>query len=300
VTTSALGAAPAPARAGTPGPRTPSTAKGTWLYLTAGTLIGIIFLSPLLWAILQSFEPSAAFTQPPALSDFGHLSLANYKGLISGRIHILHYAFNSFWVSAGAAVLTAFLSLLAGYGFGRFRFRGSNIVFALTLVALMIPFQAVLTPLFLELHAMHLTNSLVGLLLFYATYNLPFGVFVMRNTFSQIPDELEDSAQVDGAGVIGTLWRVMRPLVLPGVATTLIYTFLFSWTEFLGALTFLTTDSKYTLPVALLNIETGTYGAVNYGYLVAGAVIAMIPVIILYVSLQRYYVQGLISGAVKG
>ena len=144
------------------------------------------------------------------------------------------------------------------------------------------------------------SSDLIGLMLFYATYNLPFGVFVMRNTFRQIPDELEDAAQVDGAGVIRTLWRVMRPLVLPGVATTLIYTFLFSWNEFLGALTFLTTDSKYTLSVALLNVETGTYGAVNYGYLVAGAVISMIPVIILYVSLQRYYVQGLISGAVKG
>jgi multiple sugar transport system permease protein len=288
------------ARSGASSPRGPSPALGKWLYLTAGTLIGIVFLLPLLWAILQSFEPLAAFTQPPAASDFSHLSLANYRGLIGGRAHILHYVFNSLWVSAGAAVLTASLSLLAGYGFGRFRFRGSNLIFALTLIALMIPFQAVLTPLFLELQTMHLTNSRIGLMLFYSTYNLPFGVFVMRNTFLQIPDELEDAAQVDGAGVIRTLWRVMRPLVLPGVATTLIYTFLFCWNEFLGALTFLTTDSKYTLSVALLNVETGTYGAVNYGYLVAGAVISMIPVVILYVGLQRYYVQGLISGAVKG
>jgi multiple sugar transport system permease protein len=295
VTTSAAVAA----RSGVSSPR-PSPSRGKWLYLTAGTMIGIVFLLPLLWAVIQSFEPAAAFTQPPAAGDFSHLGLANYRGLIGGGVHILHYVFNSLWVSAGAAVLTASLSLLAGYGFGRFRFRGSNLIFALTLVALMIPFQAVLTPLFLELQAMRLVNSRIGLMLFYATYNLPFGVFVMRNTFRQIPDELEDAAQVDGAGVIRTLWRVMRPLVLPGVATTLIYTFLFSWNEFLGALTFLTTDSKYTLSVALLNVETGTYGAVNYGYLVAGAVISMIPVVILYVSLQRYYVQGLISGAVKG
>ena len=300
MTTSAAGAPPVAARSGVSNRRGPSPARGRGLYLLAGTLIGIVFLLPLLWAVLQSFEPSAAFTQPPTASDFSHLSLANYRGLIGGQAHILHYVFNSLWVSGGAAALTAFLSLLAGYGFGRFGFRGSTLIFALTLVALMIPFQAVLTPLFLELQAMHLTNSRVGLMLFYATYNLPFGVFVMRNTFRQIPDELEDAARVDGAGVIRTMWQVMRPLVLPGVATTLIYTFLFSWNEFLGALTFLTTDSKYTLSVALLNVETGTYGAVNYGYLVAGAVISMIPVVILYVSLQRYYVQGLISGAVKG
>jgi multiple sugar transport system permease protein len=97
-----------------------------------------------------------------------------------------------------------------------------------------------------------------------------------------------------------TLWRVLTPLVLPGVATTVLYAFLFSWTEFLGALTFMTSDASYTLPVALLGIETGTYGSVNFGYLVAGAVIAMVPCIVLYVALQRYYVQGLTSGAVKG
>ncbi len=298
MTTSTVDAPPVAARSSVPSASRPTPTRGKWLYLIAGTLIGLLFLLPLLWAVLQSFEPGAAFTQPPSASDFRHLSLANYRGLING-VHVLRYVLNSLWVSLGAAVLTAFLSLLAGYGFGRFRFPGSNIIFALTLIALMIPFQAVLTPLFVELQAMHLTDSRFGLLLFYATYNLPFGVFVMRNTFRQIPDELEDAAQVDGAGVVRTLWQVLRPLVLPGVATTLIYTFLFSWNEFLGALTFLTTDSKYTLPVALLNVETGTYGSVNYGYLVAGAVISMIPAVILYATLQRYYVQGLISGAVK-
>jgi len=270
------------------------------IYISCGTVLGVMFLLPLLWAVFESFEPSGAVTSPPHLSVLGHLGISNYAQLINGNVHILHYVWNSLWVSVGAALLTSALSLLAGYGFGRFRFRGSGTLFSLTLLALMVPFQAVLTPLFLELHAMNLTNSLVGLLLFYATFNLPFGVFVMRNTFSQIPGELEDSALVDGASVLGTLWRVMRPLVLPGVATTLLYTFLFSWTEFLGALTFLTTQSRYTLPVALLNVETGTYGAVNYGHLVAGAVISMIPVVILYVALQRYYVQGLMSGAVKG
>jgi len=269
-------------------------------YVSCGTVLGLIFLLPLLWAIFQSFEPSGAVTSPPRLSVVGHLGVSNYSQLINGNVHILHYVWNSLWVSVGAALLTSALSLLAGYGFGRFRFRGSGILFSLTLLALMIPFQAVLTPLFLELHSMNLTNSLVGLLLFYATFNLPFGVFVMRNTFAQIPGELEDSALVDGASVLGALWRVMRPLVLPGLATTLLYTFLFSWTEFLGALTFLTSQSRYTLPIALLNVETGTYGAVNYGHLVAGAVISMIPVVILYVALQRYYVQGLMSGAVKG
>ena len=164
----------------------------------------------------------------------------------------------------------------------------------------MIPFQAVLTPLFIELNDLHLTNSLLGLIFVYSTFNLPFGVFVMRNTFSQIPRELIESAEVDGAGVFSTLVRVLRPLIVPGLATTAIYAFLYSWNEFLQALTFLESDGKLTLPVKLFNIDTSTYGAINYGYLSSGVVIAMVPCIVLYLSLQRYYVQGLMSGAVKG
>jgi multiple sugar transport system permease protein len=105
---------------------------------------------------------------------------------------------------------------------------------------------------------------------------------------------------VDGASVLTTLARVLRPLVMPGIATTALYAFLFSWTELLGALSFMTNDSLFTLPVALSNVETGTYGSVNYGLLLAGAVIAMLPCIVVYVGLQRYYVRGLVSGALKG
>jgi multiple sugar transport system permease protein len=192
------------------------------------------------------------------------------------------------------------VATLAGYGFSLFRFRGSGLAFGLVLLAFMIPFQAVLTPLFLELHFLHLLNSLIGLALFYTTFNLPVGVYVMRNSFLQVPGEIVDAARVDGASVMTTLTAVLRPLVLPGIATAALYAFLFSWTEFLGALSFMTNDSLFTLPVALSNVETGTYGAVNYGLLLAGAVIAMIPCVLVYVALQRYYVRGLVSGALKG
>jgi multiple sugar transport system permease protein len=271
-----------------------------YLYVTVGVVLSILFILPLLWAVLRSFQPAGLITQAPQASDFTHMTVANYSGLIGGSVHILRYVGNSLIVSIGTAALTAVIATLAGYGFGRFRFRGAGIIFALIIVTLMIPFQAVLTPLFMELNALRLTDSRLGLILFYTTFNLPFGVFVMRNTFAQIPKELEDSAYVDGSGVMGTLIFVLRPLVVPGIATTVLYAFLFSWTEFLGALTFITKDSLITLPVALLNVETGTYGQVNYGYLVSGAVIAMIPCVVLYVALQRYYVRGLTSGAVKG
>jgi multiple sugar transport system permease protein len=269
------------------------------LYLTGGTLASLVFLVPLAWAVLRSFLPSTLVTQAPSGKDFSHLTTENYSGLISAN-NILHYALNSLLVAVGTGLLTALVASLAGYGFARFRFRGSGIVFALVLATLMVPFQALLTPLFLEMHTLGLLNSLAGLALFYTTFNLPFGVFVMRNTFLQIPWELSEAAAVDGASTARTLISVLRPLVLPGIATTLLYAFLFSWTEFVGALTFITSNSLYTLPLALLNMEYGSVGQVNFGYLEAGAVIAMVPCVLLYVGLQRFYIRGLTSGVVKG
>jgi multiple sugar transport system permease protein len=273
---------------------------GGVLYLAAGLGIGVVFVLPLAWEVFRSFQPESTVTSPPSAATFGHLTIANYQTLLSGQDDIIRNVMNSLIVAVLAAVITAAAATLAGYGLAQFRFRGSGIVFGLVLLAFMVPFQAILTPLFVEMHFLHLLNSLVGLGLFYTAFNLPFGVYVMRNSFLQVPREIVDAAKVDGASVMGTLTSVLRPLVLPGVATTALYAFLFSWTEFLAALTFMTNDSLFTLPVALINVESGNYGAINYGLLLAGAVIAMIPCIVAYVALQRYYVRGLVSGALKG
>jgi multiple sugar transport system permease protein len=299
--TSASQALRAPRAARTPrAPRGARTRRtGLALYLTAGTVASILFVLPLAWAVFRSLLPSTLVTSAPSTADVHHLGFGNYSGLIRGG-DILHYALNSLLVAVMTAAATAVVATMAGYGFARFRFRGSGLVFALVLATLMVPFQALLTPLFLEMHTLGLTNSLFGLALFYTTFNLPFGVFVMRNTFLQIPWELSEQAAVDGASTTRTLVSVLRPLVVPGIATTVLYACLFSWTEFVGALTFLTSNNLYTLPLALLNMEYGSVGQVNFGYLEAGAVIAMIPCVVLYVALQRYYIRGLTSGVVKG
>ncbi len=270
------------------------------LYVAAGAAIGAVFVLPLLWEVFRSFQPESVVSTPPSTRTFTHLTWGNYQTLLLGHDDIIRNVINSLIVAVLAAVLTALVATLAGYGFSLFRFRGSGVAFGLVLLAFMIPFQAVLTSLFLELHFLHLLNSLIGLALFYTTFNLPVGVYVMRNSFLQVPGEIVDAARVDGASVLTTLTAVLRPLVLPGIATAALYAFLFSWTEFLGALSFMTNDSLFTLPVALSNVETGTYSSVNYGLLLAGAVIAMIPCVLVYVLLQRYYVCGLVSGALKG
>jgi multiple sugar transport system permease protein len=274
--------------------------RGFYIYLGAGTALALLFVLPLLWVIVRSLEPPKLTGQPPSAADFTHLTLSNYSTLLISD-NVLINVLNSLIAALGTATLTVVVSTMAGYGLARFRFRGAGLVFAAILLAFMIPFQAVLTPLFLELHFFHLLNSLLGLVLIYSTFSLPFGVFVMRNTFSQVPGELVDSARVDGAGVITALVRVMRPLVVPGMATTAIFAFLYSWTELLQAYTFMTSNNLMTLPVKLFNVMTEqSLGVLNFGYLASGVVIAMVPCIVLYMGLQRYYVQGLTSGALKG
>jgi len=269
------------------------------LYIVAAVLSVLVFVVPLGWALLRSLQPNAVITAAPDGSTFFQLTLNNFRN-ISHIANIPRAIGNSLIVAIGTALLTAALATAAGYGFGRFTFRGSGVAFALILITLMIPFQAILTPLFVELNAMRLTDNLLGLILFYSTVNLPFGVFVMRTAFASVPKELEDAANVDGAGTMRTLGSVLRPLVTPGMATTALYAFLAAWTEFLGALVFLTKQELYTLPVALLNLQQGAYGTIDYGLLASGSVIAMIPCIVLFVALQRYYVAGLSAGAVKG
>jgi multiple sugar transport system permease protein len=282
---------------GAGGPERDTRIKRT-LYVLGGTLAALVFLVPLVIAFVRAGQPGDVIVAAPD-ARFFELSWINFQAVVD-QPAVWRGILNSAIVSISTAVLTAVLATLAGYGFAKFPFRGRGVLFGMVLVTLMIPFQAILTPLYLQMNVMGLTDSLFGLVLFYTTVNLPFGIFVMRNTFAAVPAELEDSAHVDGAGTIRILVSVLRPLVVPGTATAALYAFLASWTEFLGALTFLTDQSLYTLPVSLVNLQQGAYGQVNFGLLAAGSVIAMIPCVILYVALQRYYVAGLASGSVKG
>jgi multiple sugar transport system permease protein len=273
--------------------------KNTFYVIGGGGAL-LVFAVPLLWALFRSVQPNDVIVSGPNASTFFHLTWDNFRTLIEGPGNLIRAVGNSLIVALSTAILTAVLATFAGYGFARFRFRSAPVLFALVVVSMMIPFQAILTPLYLEMNTLRLTDSLLGLVLFYTTVNLPFGVFVMRTAFSSIPTELEDAASIDGAGTMRTFTHVLRPLVIPGMATTALYAFLAAWTEFLGALTFLTRQDLYTLPLSLVNLQQGAYGQVNYGYLAAGSVIAMVPCVILFVALQRFYVAGLSAGAVKG
>jgi multiple sugar transport system permease protein len=269
-------------------------------YWVVGVVTAVIFVFPLIWALIRSLQTPKAFAGAPTWGSLADLTVKNYSNLLNVGSGILRYALNSLLVGIASAIVAVLLATMAGYGFARFRFPFKRTSFLLVLAVFLVPFQSLLAPLLYVLRTLHLDNSLIGLAAVYITFQLPLSVFIMRNSFAQIPRALEEAAIIDGASTFAVMRHIMWKLVFPGTVTVALFTFLFAWNEFLASLTFITTNTKYTLPVALVNVELGAFGQVSYGTLEAGAVLAMVPCLILFLVLQRYYVRGLLSGATKG
>lgn len=274
-------------------------AAGTGYHLLSGVL-ALAFLFPLLWALLNSVKGAdEANQQPPTW--FPHTwSLDNYKGLANYGEGIGTYLFNSLLLSGLTVAGTVVVCVLGGYGFARFEFRGRKPLFGLTLAILMVPYATILLPLYIVLGKLGLQNSVLGLSLVLVMFQLPFGIFLMRNSFESVPRELEEAAMVDGCSTLSAMRRVALPIVAPGVVTVALFAFLASWNEFLAPLIFLNDSARYTLPIMLVNVRYGAYGIVDYGALQAGVVVAMVPCLVLYLLLQRFYVSGIVNGALRG
>jgi multiple sugar transport system permease protein len=262
--------------------------------------LAVAFLYPI-WVMLsmalkdpaeQGQIPPSFFPHSPSLANFTHL--ASVQGL-----NVFGNLANSVVVTLAATVGTVLVATLAGYALARAKFWGSNLVFFVILATFMIPFQAIITPLFMVLKTLHLSNSLVGLTIVYITFNLPFGLFIMRNSFAAVPATLEEAAQVDGCGIFRALRNILLPIVAPGLVTTALLTFFASWNEFFAALILITDQSKFTLPVTLTLVTSGDFGTVDWGALQAGVALTIVPCIVIYLLLQRYYVSGMLNGALK-
>lgn len=268
-------------------------------YYAVSGVLAAVFLFPIAWTILTSLKPrDEANASPPTFLPT-HIAWDNYQTLIGFGSGFWHYVSNSAAVTLVTVIGTIVLSVLGGYGFSRFTFPGKNALFVTILATLMIPFQSILTPLFLVLHAIHLQNTLFGLALVYITFQLPFAIFMMRNSFDSVPRELEEAALLDGCTAVSLLYRVMLSIVRPGIITVGLFAFFGAWNEFLAALILMTDSDKYTLPVMLLNVQSGLYGTIDWGALQAGVTITMLPCVVIFLLLQRYYISGLVAGAVK-
>lgn len=262
-----------------------------WVFTSA---LALLFLYPVLWTGMASVSPRAGTSQTDGWG-FG-----NYAALADYQAGIWRYLFNSAFVSGLTVVLTLAVSLLGGYAFARFRFPGKDALFLLTLAILMVPYATLLIPLYVLLNEIGLQNSLVGLALVLTVFQLPFSVFLMRISFEAVPRELDEAALVDGCSSFTALWRVLLPAVRPGLITVGLFAFLAAWNDFLAPLILINDTNRFTLPLAVSNLRGQVQGVVDYGATEAGVVVLALPCIVLFLLLQRHYVRGFISGALKG
>jgi raffinose/stachyose/melibiose transport system permease protein len=206
---------------------------------------------------------------------------------------------NSFIVAATVALVTAVLATLAGYAFGTMRFRGSSALFYLLLIGLIFPYEATVIPLYYIFKDAGLTDSYWALILPQIGLSIPFGTFWMRAFFRSTPAALVDAARLDGASSLVTLWRVLLPQAWPAITTMIVLVFMWTWNEFLLALVMIQSDDLRTAPLGLALFAGANRGSQDYTLTAAAAVLVALPIVIVYVFLQRSFIRGMFSGAVK-
>ncbi|QPC89948.1 ABC transporter permease subunit [Mesorhizobium sp. INR15] len=271
---------------------------GLWtLHYAALAIYMAVAMFPLYWLFKVSVTPndliySGGIQFWPARTSWEH-----YATVIRTGDFLLYFR-NSIIVSSVTAAVTTVLAAAAGYAFSRFTFRGKFWIVGLMLVTQMFPLVIVIAPIFRMFGPLGLTNSLTGLIIIYTAFNIPFATFLMQSFFDGIPKDLEEAAMIDGATRFKALLQIIAPLTLPGLAATLGFSFTAAWSEILFAMMLNSSSSSTTFPVGLLSFSTRA--TVDYGPMMASGVLALIPVCVFFLLIQRYLVQGLTAGAVKG
>jgi raffinose/stachyose/melibiose transport system permease protein len=263
-------------------------------------LFTLLFLTPFVWMIVLSLRTSGDILLDP----YGlptNPRWGNYWTLMfDPAIRFYRYFVNSGIVTSISLVITVLLSTLAGYGFGRprYNFPWRGTLFALLLFSLMLPHQILYIPQYVMMARYHLINTRWALILIYGSLGLPVSIYLMSTYFAQLPNELEDAARIDGADDLRTFWQVMLPIARPALATVILINFLSYWNELLLAITMVTKPSLRTLPAAMMNFM-GDLGT-DYAMAATSLVVAMAPILILYILLSEKFIEGLTAGAVKG
>lgn len=256
---------------------------------------------PMLWMIITSLKTGFAAMQYPPQWWPASPTLENYTRLLdpSGRIgqDFLHYFWNSLWVSTITTVLAVLVAVPAAYAFSRFRFPGRNFLFFAVLLRNMFPAVVFLVPLFILMKALGLVNTHGSLILTYLTFGLPLAIWLLKGFYDNIPIQLEQAARIDGATRFQAFIFVVMPLSTPGIIATSIYSFIGAWNEYIYAYTFLTKQSQMTLPVGIQRFFSEN--ATDWPGLMAATFIMSVPVVVLFLVLQKYFVQALTEGAVK-
>ncbi len=263
--------------------------------LTAGMLALLAFtVAPLYWLAIASTHTSHdIFGRPPQLLPGGELG--TNLGHLEESVGFGQVVLNSLMLSVAYTVLGGTVCTLAGYGFAKFRFRGQGLMFSVLLLALVVPTQLTIVPLFKMMVNLDWLNTYQAVLL--PNLALPFGIFLMRQSMSALPDELLQAGRIDGCGELRLFLRIALPTMRPALAALAMFLFLFQWNDFLWPLIALRDPASYTIPVALAAL-TGS-SDVDYGQLLTGTAVAAVPMAVLFLFLQKHFVSGMLAGAVK-
>ena len=292
--TAATTPAPAPVRTG-PAQAGSRTGSHLWIYilLIAGL---VLMVGPFLWMVLGSLKPQAEFLRIPPTFLPANPTMGNY-GRLFDQLDFPRFFFNSSVVALAVTVGNLVFCPMLGYALAKLRWRGKGLVMGLVLATLMVPAGITLIPNFIMLSTFGLVNSYPGLILPFLAG--AFGVFLMRQFMFGVPDELLEAARIDGANEFRLYWTIVVPIAMPVLATLAILTFLGNWNAFIYPLVMATEPNMYTLPVALATFATGQYQA-DHGMLMAGSVILVLPVLIVFIVFQRFITEGIATTGLKG
>jgi len=260
--------------------------------------IACIMLFPIYWIIVSSFKTNAEiFASPPTFIPKG-FTLSSYTAQFVGKSSLLVTLANSCKVAFPSMILSCVLAIPAAYGLARFRMRGNKAFIMIFLVTQMLPVALLLTPMFLVYKNLSLLDTLWAPILSDATISVPFVVLILRTYFLALPKELEDSAKIDGCNTFTAFTRIMLPISYPGLIMTGAFSFLYAWGDLAYALTFLTSPEKRTMTASIYNFM-GKYG-IQWNAIMAYGVLLVLPVVLIFIFLQKYIIGGLTNGAVKG
>ncbi|MCL6605567.1 MAG: carbohydrate ABC transporter permease [Paenibacillus sp.] len=264
-------------------------------------ILAVLMLFPLYALLLASLKPATELFRYGlnVRLDFDVMGLTNYKGIFSGTGAVSHYFTwykNSVVITMLFTLLSLFLSSMVGYGLGMYRFKGRNLIFTLVLVVMMIPVEIILLPLYKLMISLKLINTIWGVILPFVVAPLP--IFFFRQFALGLPKDFMDAGRIDGCSEYGIFFKIMVPLMAPAFGAITILQAMNSWNNFLWPLIVLRTTEQFTLPIGLSTFVSPLGN--NYEALIAGAVLAILPILILFLFFQRYFIEGLTVGGVKG
>ncbi|MGI6851148.1 carbohydrate ABC transporter permease [Mesorhizobium sp. 1B3] len=270
---------------------------GKRMRIAAGVFACLVFLFPVFWMVLSSFKDQRdIFTMPPTL--FFTPTLETYLNYMQ-RADINRRLINTIIVAAGSGALSIAAGAMAGYALARIKLRGAATIGVLILLSRGVPPIALAVPMFLVARSLGVTDKHITLILAYCTFLIPYVMWLMRGFFLALPKELEESAMIDGCSRFGAFFKIILPISLPGLLSTLIFSMILAWEELLFALV-LTNRNASTIPVAIAGIAGDTVNGANWGALTAVGTITVIPVVVFALLVQKWLIQGLADGATKG